>query len=442
VRWLLVTLLGVSACVTTGATGPKLTEREEAHLALQRGEGGKVVEQVDRMFAQHPDDLQLARMVADAHVQAHTADALLAQLATKDTAISHYLRGVVRFTRAAEAGGPAIDEFRRALELAPDEPEYAYRLGLALVETEQYEAALPPLRSATSRAPTRTSWCLPLAKALARTGDQKGAVDALRTVITGTPSAAEVKLARALMDQVVDPFSGVPQAARARLEQALQWLEVGDVPQQAIVALEELLQEFPDQAIVHSLLGLSYARLDDAGRAVDELQRAIELAPEDGRNHLYLANLYLARQRAKSGLEHLQRAVDLNPMLDEAWLKLGDVSLERQDYVSARQQFTVATRLDPTSISAHGKLALVHQLEKNWPAADRELHLVLDKDEENLEFQLRLGVLHTERFVAARGAAEREEAAKEATRWLEKVLAAQPENALASRALERIKAPR
>lgn len=330
-------------------------------------------------------------------------------------------------------------EFRRANELAPDEPEFAYRLGVALVESEHYEAALPSLRRAIALQPTKASWSLPLAKALARTGDQRGAVEALRVVVTGAATLSEVKTARLLMDQIVDPFSGVPQSARPRLEQALQWLELGDVPQQAIVALEELLQEFPDQAIIHSLLGLSYARLDDAGRAVDELQRAIELAPEDGKNHLYLAQLYLSRQRAKTAQEHLERAAALNPLLDEAWLRLGDLSLERQDYVSARQQFQVAARLSPDSFAAHGKLALVYQLEKNWPAADRELHLVVDRDTENLEFVLRLGVLHAERFTHAKSATERVDAAKEATQWLEQVLAAQPENALASRALERVK---
>jgi tetratricopeptide (TPR) repeat protein len=299
---------------------------------------------------------------------------------------------------------------------------------------------LSPLRRATLLQPTKASWSLPLAKALARTGDQRGAIEALRVVVTGAATPAEVKTARVLMDQIVDPFSSMPQAARPRLEQALQWLEVGDVPQQAIVQLQELLQEFPDQAIIHSLLGLSYARLDDVARAVDELQRAIELAPEDGKNHLYLAQLYQSRQRAKSAQEHLERAAALNPLLDEAWLRLGDLSLERQDYVKARQQFQVAARLVPESVAAHGKLALVYQLEKDWPAADRELHLVLNRDAENLEFMLRLGVLHAERFTQAKSATERVEAAKEATKWLEQVLAAQPENALASRALERVKA--
>ncbi len=54
---------------------------------------------------------------------------------------------------------------------------------------------------------------------------------------------------------------------------------------------------------------------------------------------------------------------------------------------------------------------------------------------------LRLGVLHTERFTKAKTSAEKKEAAGEASKWLEKVIEAQPENALASSALQRVKRP-
>lgn len=440
--------LGLVAAVVLGLScqnapdvrpSAQLSERESIVLALHHGEGARVVEPLEKLWARTRNDVELARMLAEAHVQAHTGDALLTRLAADDSAVSHYMQGLVRFSRASEASGAAVVEFQRAAQLAPSEPEFVYRLGIALVESERYEDALVPLRRAVELAPAKTGWSLPLAKALVRTGNSAGAVAAIRTVVAGNPTPTEVTAARTLMDQIADPFAFLPQAARPRLEQALQWLEAGDVPQQAIIQLEELLLEFPEQAGLHALLGLSYLRLDDAGRAADELQRAIELAPQDGKNELYLAQLYLSRQRPKSAVDHLNRAVELNPVLDEAWFNLGEYALAQQDYVTARRQFEIATRLRPDSVSARGKLALVYQLEKNWPAADRELHAVLDHDPENVEFMLRLGVLHTERYSQARNPTEKAEAAKEASSWLEKVLAVQPENALASRALERVR---
>ncbi len=436
---LLLGLAFFSGCVTTSGARARLTPREEAVVFLQRGEGAKALPLLVELQQKAPTDLALARLVAEAHVKGGTADAFLATLTPQDTAMSHYQQGLVRFARASDASAPAIANFKRAAALAPAEPEFRYRLGVALLESEQYEPARIELEAAVKEAGDRPSWFLPLAKVRYRTGDNPGAVEAIRAVVTQGATPADVKVARALMDQIADPFSGLPRSARAQLEQAIEWLEVGDVPQQAIVQLEELLRDHPDEAIIHALLGLSWARLDDAGRGVEALKRAIELAPTDGKNHFYLAQIYETRQRTKNAEEHYKLALDRNPVLDEAWLKLGDSALNRQDYLTAKKNFEVAVRLVPQSAPARGKLALVHQLDGNWPAADKELRVVLDKDPENLEFMLRLGVLHTERFTRSKSNTEKEEASTEATVWLNKVLEAQPENAIASRALARLK---
>ncbi|HET9450237.1 MAG TPA: tetratricopeptide repeat protein, partial [Aggregicoccus sp.] len=220
----------------------------------------------------------------------------------------------------------------------------------------------------------------------------------------------------------------------------LSWLFDRDAPQQAIVAFEELLRDYPDVAVVHALLGLAYQRLDDAGRAVDEYRRALELSPGDGKTHQYLAELYLARQRPEAARVELERAVALHPLLDGAWFQLGDVQLQRRDLPGARRAFGVLRHLQPESPAARGKLALVLQLEGDWAGAERELRAVLSRDPENVEFALRLGLLHTERAGRAATEPARRSASEEAQRWLRQVLQAQPENAVASRALASLRA--
>jgi tetratricopeptide (TPR) repeat protein len=284
--------------------------------------------------------------------------------------------------------------------------------------------------------PQRTGWNLPLAKALFRTGDQKSAIECLRHFIEGNPSAPEVTTAQALMAQATDPFAQFPSAGKVRLEQGMQWLQVNDVPQQAIVEFETLLRDYPDLAVVHALLGLAYQRLDDAGRAVEEFKRAIELAPDDGKNHFYLAELYLGRQRASAALEHFQKAVERNPLLTEAWGRLGDLALQRSDASAAGKAFRTAVLLDPKSMPTRGKLAYAYQLQEDWPGAERELKTVVDKDPDNLEFVLRLGVLNAEHYKHSRTPQEKQKAASEAETYLKKILEAQPENAIASAALQ------
>ncbi len=436
-RWWLLGLLLLS-CATTSTV--QLTERERAAVLMQRGDAKSAVPILEDLHAHAANDWALARALAEAHVKAGSAQALLERLKTADTAVSHYMQGLVLFARASDATGPAIAEFQRAVELEPAAGELHHRLGVALLESEKYEAARAPLERAVQLQPNELSWRLPLAKVLYRQGDSKGAVAALALVVQGSPTPQDVKVARALMDQIADPFAGFPQAARGTLEQGIQWLQVADVPQQAIISFEEILHDYPDLAVVHALLGLAYQRIDDAGRAVDELKRAIELAPDDGKAHLYLGELYLSHQRPKQAKEELEKALQLNPLLDDAYVRLGDLALDRRDFVSARRYFKALSAIAPDSVAAHGKLALVYQLEGDWPAADRELHLVVDKDPDNAEFILRLGVLHTERFTKAKTAEERKTASAEAAKWLQKVLEKQPDNAIASRALETVNA--
>jgi tetratricopeptide (TPR) repeat protein len=438
---LFVGALLVSAACVTSSGGAVLSPREQAMVALQKGDTAQAVMLLDPLHLQSPDDLDIARAWAEAHVKNGTSAEVMTRLGTADTAVAHYVRGLVLFANAKEAGGSAVQAFRKAVEKAPAEGELHYRLGIALLESEQYEAARESLAAALERAPQRASWHLPSAKALHRVGRSKEAIASIRMVVTSDCSTQEAATARALMDEIADPFAGFPRAARPKLDQALGWLQVADVPQQAITELEDILREYPDLGVVHALLGLAAARVDDAGRAMEEIKRAIELSPEDGKAYLYLADLYTARQRSTQARELYEKALEKNPTLDDAWFKLGDVAIERQELEKARTAFRTAVRLRPDNWYARGKLAMVFQLEGNWPAADRELKAELSQRPDNLEAVLRLGLLHTEKYLKVKPVAERQAAQAEASRWLEKVLEEQPENALASRALERVKQP-
>ena len=438
----------LALCLGAGCAAPRasgaVSPRERARALVEAGKPAEALELLQSLHAAAPEDLTLARALTEAQVKAGRTEAWIAELERRnrvqERASQHYMLGLAHFSRAAGAGAPARAAFERAIALAPAEPELYHRLGVALVESELYAQALPPLERAVALAPQQPGLQLPLAKARHRTGDSAGAVAALASVVQAGPTPAEVDTARSLMEQISDPFARLPRAAAAGLEEGLRALHEQDLPQQAILAFEELLHDFPDLAVVHALLGLAYQRLDDAGRAVDEYRRALELAPTDGKTHLYLAELYLARQRPEAARVELERAVALHPLLDGAWFQLGDLQLQRRELPAARRAFQVLSHLQPGSPAARGKLALVLQLEGDWQGAEKELRAVLDRDPENLAFALRLGLLHTERRGRATSPQARRSASDEAERWLRKVLKAQPENAVASRALASLRA--
>lgn len=437
----ITTLCLLAACSHESAQGPSLSARQRARAWVDAGEPGRAIPLLEQLRRESPRDFELARALAEAYAKDGRSQALIDSLEhAPNDAITHYLRGLAYYSRAADADGKAVSELSAAAKLAPNEPEPAFRLGLALLEAERFESALPPLRQARQLAPERSSYALPLAKALFRAGERKESIEEIRKVIAAQPSPAEVKSARGLMEQIADPFVQVPKAARTRLDSALEALHTRDLPQQAIVTLEELALEYPDLSSVHQLLGLAYRRVDDVGRAAFELKRAIELAPEDGSSHLQLALLYSSRQQSKSAEEHFRAALERDPTLDDAYWQLAELALERQELTRAGELFSVLTYLRPDAIAPRGKLALVFQLQQQWAAAEKQLERILETEPKSVEFKLRMGILHTEHFRKASTAAERKSASGKAARWLEQVLAEQPENAVASRALETVKA--
>lgn len=429
------------ACAHTGGVHG-LTDLEKAKLALDQGRAQDALPALEKAHAQAPADLELARMLVEAYVKTGRGAELRRRLPNDRTApqaVRHYMLGLAEFADPASAGEKAIADFRQAVALSPEQAELHYRLGLALLESEQYEKALPELTRAAELAPKSVGYQLPLAKAQARTGHRDQAVRSLRKVVQGEPSPGDVKLARSLMEGIADPFAGFPDAARARLERGMAWLRNADVPQEAIIQFEDILRDYPDLGVVHALLGLSYERLEDAGRAVDELKRAIELSPKIGKNWLYLGELYLSHQRSGQAQEAFEKALALDPLLDAAYLHLGDLAIERRDLPTAQAMFQALSALQPDALPPKGKLALALELGGDYAGASRVLHQVVKQDPDNLEFLLRLGLVEAQRVQHAASATEKAAARAEAERCLDEVLKRQPDNAIASRALQDVK---
>ncbi len=305
--------------------------------------------------------------------------------------------GLAYFGQSPHSTQAAIRELQAAMALAPLEAELPYRLGLALLASEQYRSALPPLERAVELAPARSDIFLTLARARSRLGDFEGAVSALRQLVAASPTRAEVVAAREVMDAIADPFTAVPPAARGALESSLRLLHEMDAPQQAVDALEEIARQNPRLSIVHTLLALAYQRLDDDGSAVEELKRAIELGPRDGRTLYYLGEVYIRRRRTAAAQECFQRAVELNPLLEEAYLRLGDWAIEERDLSMAQSRFQIAVALSPDSLAPRAKLALAMQLQGNLAGAERELQELLKRDPDNPELKLRMGQLLLDR---------------------------------------------
>ena len=439
----LLVLLGAGCAAPRGA--PAVSPRERARTLVEAGKPAEALALLESLHAAAPEDLSLARALTEAQVKAGRTDAWIAELerrnALRERASQHYMLGLAHFSRAAGAGAPARAAFERAIALAPSVPELHHRLGVALVESEQYGQAVAPLRRAVALSPGRPGLLLPLAKALHRTGDAAGAVAALSALVQGAPTAAEVATARALMEQIADPFARLPKAAAAGLEEGLRALRrAGPAP-----AGHRFLRGTP--AGLPGPRGGARpprARLPAAGRR----------GARRGRVPAGAGAVARGRQDAPVPGGAVPRAPAPRGSARGAGAGRGAAPAAGRRLVPAgrRTACSAATCRRPgapswcCAICSRGPLPRA----ASWPwcsswretgqARNASCGRCCRRIRRTCEFALRLGLLHTERAGRAATEPARRSASEEAQRWLRQVLQAQPENAVASRALASLRA--
>jgi tetratricopeptide (TPR) repeat protein len=181
----------------------------------------------------------------------------------------------------------------------------------------------------------------PHLEAVERLAPETAEAYTLRSLAAETPSAALTLLSRALE---IDPEYG-----NAIGHRSWRQMELKDF-RSALADAEHLTSARPDDCWGLRLKALGYQGLHEGERALEELDRAIETEPEDGGNYLFRSNLY-SNLFADSGraLTDLNRAVQLDPgsawfLLTRAWLHLTENRIDQALADAGR-----AGELDPAS---------------------------------------------------------------------------------------------
>jgi tetratricopeptide (TPR) repeat protein len=87
----------------------------------------------------------------------------------------------------------AIEAFKRALRLNPDDAIALYNLGCVYIRQRQFKQAIEPLREATRRLPDYTEAYVNLGYAYGQTSDYRAAIAAIRAATRLNPKDADVQ---------------------------------------------------------------------------------------------------------------------------------------------------------------------------------------------------------------------------------------------------------
>lgn len=437
-----VACLTLASCVTVDATHRSEDALQKAVELKGRNKLLEAAVAYTEALDADPKNLAALRgYVETQHLVGQTAAALArfrqAVAAHPADAFAHEGLGLSYFTAGGESVEQARVELARAAELAPEIPDFQYRLGLFFVESDRFAEAIPPLAAAVKLDSHKARYRLPYALSLARTGDRMEAAAQLRAILTMGPTPDEVALAEKTSRNLIDPFRAFPKAAREQFELALNYLD-HDSTSQAKTVLESLLQKYPDIAIVHALLGLTAAKGDDPSFAIVELRKAIELDPALAEPRLYLGDIYNSHGRGDSAQEHYEAALARNPFLADAYKRLAEVYTKAKDMDRAIEFYRIYLLLRPKDLDA--VLAHAKALgDKQSPEAAVAWDKALEDFPGRVDVLVSRGRYYFEAAARAQKPAERAHCKEEARKSLEKALEADPENTSATSLLSELR---
>ena len=311
-----------------------------AKVSKGQGRGPRAVH-ARRPAAYHPRRFEVKRCVwVFAGILA--GGAALAQLPRNQEARALDAKG----TALAEAGkiAEAVEQFRKALLLAPDLPEARYHLGLAHDRLGQTDEAMAEFEEALRLQGDFLQARYLLAGCCRKRGDYEGEMRLLAGIVQTEPAFTEARynygLALQRSEKSAEAVEQLRAAVRAGPRNFRYLLALGIAladrdPGEAVTLLRRAVELSPDEAEARYNLALALAVGGDNAAAVGEFRTAIRLNPghAGARRGLGVA-LMRADGLAESAAE-LRRACDAAPFDAEAANNLGLVLLRLKDIAGA-----------------------------------------------------------------------------------------------------------
>ncbi len=345
-----------------------------ARILHDRGERKREIEVYEEVLRIHPNHHATMIALSDAQLADGRRDDAIVTLGKVIEANPGDLRSVLRLgflEYEAEEHQKAVSRFEKALDANPQQHEIAYYLGLVRIrardepgaiaafervppEHERYAearsqiagllerrgdlvAAVAEIEKARTRSPSR-QLDLYAATLRARSGDFDGAVASLQAMLDQNPADDEI------LYQL-----GVLYGEQKRFDEALHYMNLA-------------LERNPDNVAALNYLGYSWAeRGMNLEQAEQKILRALELRPDDGfitdslgwvyymraRPLIERGNLKEGRPLLRRAIEELEKAVQLtggDPVIAE---HLGDAYLLLPDKKQALEKYREAIRLEP-----------------------------------------------------------------------------------------------
>jgi tetratricopeptide (TPR) repeat protein len=249
--------------------------------------------------------------------------------------VNHYNRGVDFQDRGDFLS--AVREYRRAIELNPQDPAPRFNLGVLYQDNGKSSEAKEQYQAVVERHPNYGPAWINLSALQEEEGDLQ---------------AAERSLERALQADKDNPF---PVSQKGFL-----LLTKGRLPE-ARAAFLETLRRDPAWANGHFGLGKVAEALGDPVQALAHYENCTRHNPTDLEAHLKVAELSVSQGNKELAVRHLRKAADLDPTRGSTFFSLGSLLHEAGKWRAALDAYERALHLKINPARCHLALSQIHE---------------------------------------------------------------------------------
>jgi putative PEP-CTERM system TPR-repeat lipoprotein len=364
-------------------------------LALIEGDTAAAAKQADAFLEQFPDSADVLLIRADLHRaegQYETSIGLFDRILAKDP--KNMLARLGRAT--ALIGLKNLDQARKDLDLVDqiqqDVPMTAYLRGVIEFQQKDWSKAAEYFDRVRSSAPGHVPSQLLLGIIRYSQGQLATADELLTNVVAAAPANLQARKVLAAINikkrepkraiEILEPVSqdGDPQTM-ALLGSA--YMLAGD-SEKGQDWLNRAVEKAPDVAALRTQLALSLLAGGQTGKAIDELQSAVDLGQD-----VLQADVMLVLAHIKN--KELDKAVAAGAALEQrrpqspiAYNLTGLAYMAKGDLPAARARFEKALQVDPKFVTAEINLARLEVAEKNLDAAKAHYEAALKQSPKHL----------------------------------------------------------
>ena len=283
---------------------------------------------------------------------------------------------------------PAITSYRRARQLDPDDPELAYYLGIAQLQSGDDAAALTDLRESLRIMPGYQPARLRLAELLLKNGDLDEAIQLFENVLEAEPGTSwalhglgQAHASKGETDSAIRYYEqAVAQYERfgpVHYALGLLYRDKGDAARarQHLESYQQHPKETPphNDPLLKKLLLLDISpstqirraqqlmRDGQTAEARKLLEQAVEGDPESVQAHSELVRLYHQTGDFDRARQHYEAAVALYPGAILAGLQYGNFRAERGEFDEAATVFARVVEYHPAHADAHALLGQAYE---------------------------------------------------------------------------------